>query len=92
MNRKEVVDAVNEKTGYTKTKIDDIIKALLETITESLENGEKVLFVGFGAFDVRHRDSRKGRNPATGEPMTIPEARVPKFRAGKNLKERVNNK
>ncbi len=91
MNRKEVVDTINDKTGYPKTQINDTIKALLDTIAESLENGEKVGFVGFGAFDVRERESRKGRNPQTGKTMTIPSATIPKFRPGKSLKDRINS-
>lgn len=90
MNKGELIDIVSEKTEYSKKSCDEIIKAMLETIQESLVNGESVSFIGFGTFAVGERSAREGKNPATGEKIKIPAAKVPKFKAGKALKDAVN--
>ena len=89
MNKAELVGAVAEKTGMMRKDADKAVHAAFESIMESLGNGEKVQVLGFGTFDVRERKSREGRNPATGEAIQIPAAKVPAFKAGKTLKERV---
>ncbi len=91
MNKTELVAAVAEKTLLSKKDSNKAVNAVLETITEELEKEEKVTLVGFGTFEVRHRKERMGRNPATKEPIKIPASKSPAFRAGKNLKDRVNS-
>ena len=89
MNKAELITAVAEKTALSKKDCENAINAALETITESLEAGEKVQLVGFGVFDVKNRGMRMGRNPKTKEEIEIPASRVPQFKAGKALKESV---
>lgn len=92
MNKKELTQAVSRKTKIAERETGDVIDALIESIAEELEKGEKVQFVGFGTFEVRERSEREGRNPHTGESMKIEAATVPAFKPGKTLKERVNKK
>jgi len=89
MNKAELITAVSEKTGLSKKDSEKAVNAALETITETLEIGEKVQLVGFGVFDVKQRGVRMGRNPKTKEEIEIPASRVPQFKAGKLLKEAV---
>ena len=89
MNRAELVDKVAEKAGVTKKQADVIVGAAVEAIMESVARGEKVVLVGFGSFESRERKEREGRNPKTGETMTIPATVVPAFSAGKQFKEMV---
>lgn len=90
MNKTELVGSVAEKTNLTKKEADKVVNAVFECIQEALAQGEKVQMVGFGTFEVRSRDARKGRNPQTGEEIIIPATKVPAFKAGKGLKEAVN--
>ena len=90
MNKSELIAQVAEKTGLTKRAAGESVEAVLSTIEEALKRGEKVTLVGFGTFEVRNRDARKGVNPATGETIEIPESKVPAFKAGKALKEAVS--
>ncbi|HIW16521.1 MAG TPA: HU family DNA-binding protein [Firmicutes bacterium] len=89
MNKAELITAVSEKTGLSKKDSEKAVNAALDTITETLEIGEKVQLVGFGVFDVKERGVRIGRNPKTKEEIEIPASRVPQFKAGKLLKEAV---
>ena len=89
MNKAELISAVAEKTGLSKNDSEKAVNAALDTITVSLEKGEKVQLVGFGVFDVKERGVRMGRNPKTKEEIEIPASRVPQFKAGKVLKEAV---
>ncbi len=89
MNKAELVDAISEKAGVTKKEADAVLSAVIETIVESVAGGEKVALVGFGSFEKRHRKEREGRNPKTGEAMTISATSVPAFSAGKSFKEKV---
>lgn len=89
MNKSELISATAEKTGFTKKNTGKVVMAAFESIAESLASGEKVQMIGFGTFDVRLRKAREGRNPATGDPIQIPEMRVPVFKAGKALKVSV---
>ena len=89
MNKAELITAVSEKTGLSKKDSEKAVNAALDTITETLEIGEKVQLVGFGVFDVKERGVRIGRNPKTREEIEIPASRVPQFKAGKLLKEAV---
>ena len=87
MNKTELIAQVAEKTGLSKKDSELAVNASLETITETLIQGEKVQLVGFGAFDVKERGVRMGRNPKTKKEIEIPASRVPQFKAGKALKE-----
>ena len=92
MNKAELVAAVAAKTGDTKKAAEASVDAFVSVIKETLKKGEKVQLVGFGSFEVRKRAARKGRNPQTKEEIKIPASKAPVFRAGKQLKELVNNK
>jgi len=89
MNKSAVIDAVASKTGLSKKDTEAAIEALLDVITNSMRKGEQVTFVGFGSFMVNKRAARLGVNPATGEKIKIAAVKVPKFKAGKALKEAV---
>ena len=89
MNKTELIAAVVEKTGSTRKDAEKAVAAVFEAITETLAKGEKVSLVGFGNFEVKARAERTGKNPATGETMTIAASKVPAFKAGKALKDAV---
>lgn len=90
MNKADLITSIAEKSGLTKKDAEKSLKALMESVEESLEKNEKVQLVGFGTFEVRERAERKGRNPKTLEEITIPASKVPVFKAGKELKDKVN--
>ena len=90
MNRTELISAMSEKSELTKVDTEKALKAFIDTVTEELKNGGKVQLVGFGTFEVAERAERQGRNPKTGEAITIPASKSPKFKAGKALKDIVN--
>ncbi|MEO0374325.1 DNA-binding protein HU [Acaryochloris thomasi RCC1774] len=89
MNKGELVDAVADKASVTKKQADAVLSAALETIIETVADGDKVTLVGFGSFEPRDRKAREGRNPKTGSKMKIPATTVPAFSAGKLFKEKV---
>ena len=89
MNKGELLDTVAEKAGVSKKVADAVVSATIEAIMEAVSNGDKVTLVGFGSFEPRDRKQREGRNPKTGETMTIPATTVPAFSAGKAFKEKV---
>ena len=89
MNKSELIDAVSAKAGLTKADTDRAFKAFVEVITESMAKGETIALVGFGTFLVRERQARSGRNPRTGETISIESAKIPTFKAGKALKDAV---
>ena len=90
MNKTELVAAIAEKTGLTKKDAEGAVKAFTDTVAEQLKAGDKIQLVGFGTFEVSEREAREGRNPHTGEPMPIAASKAPKFKAGKALKDMVN--
>ncbi len=92
MNKADLIGALTEKTGLTKKDADKVLNAFVETITEELKKGEKISLVGFGTFEVRERAERMGRNPKTMEELVIPASKAPAFKAGKALKDAVNEK
>ena len=92
MNRTELVAAMAEKTQLSKKDADLALKAFIDVVSEEMQKGEKVQLVGFGTFEVSERAAREGRNPQTGETMTIAASKSPKFKAGKALKDLVNAK
>ncbi|MGB3492336.1 MAG: HU family DNA-binding protein [Elainellaceae cyanobacterium] len=89
MNKGELVDKIAEKASVTKKEADAVLTAALESIMEAVSSKDKVTLVGFGSFEPRERKAREGRNPKTGEAMTIPATVVPAFSAGKLFKEKV---
>ena len=90
MKKVELVEAVAEETGLTKADATKAIDATFKAITNALANGDKVPLVGFGTFDVSERAAREGRNPRTGEPVTIAARKAGTFKAGSALKDAVN--
>ena len=92
MNRQELVDAMAAKAGISKVAADAAVKAFIDTVGDELQNGGKVQLVGFGTFETTKRAARTGKNPQTGASIKIPAATVPKFKAGKALKDAVNGK
>lgn len=89
MNKTELIAAVAEKTDLSKKDADAAVLAVLGAITDALKAGDKIQLVGFGTFEVRNRAAKQGRNPRTGETMTVPASKVPAFKAGKALKDAV---
>ncbi len=89
MNKTDLVSQVASKTGMTKKDVDKVVNAFFDSIEGALKAGDKVQLIGFGTFEVRDRQERKGRNPQTGEEITISATKVPAFKAGKALKESV---
>ena len=89
MKREELIQKIAREAKLNKTQADKALRATLDGITGSLKKGKKVSFVGFGTFIVSKRKARMGRNPQTGETIRIAAARVPRFRAGKPLKDAV---
>lgn len=90
MNKSELITSMAEKSKLTKKDAELALKALVESIEETLEKGEKVQLVGFGTFETRERAAREGRNPRTKEVIKIPATTVPVFKAGKEFKDKVN--
>ena len=91
MNKAELIDAVATSTGLEKSDAASAVESVFSNITTTLQRGGTVSLVGFGAFSVSHRSARTGRNPRTGETITISASRAPKFKAGKQLKDAVNS-
>lgn len=89
MNKTELIAAVADKAGISKKDATAAVSAVFDSITETLVKGEKVQLIGFGNFEVRDRAARAGRNPLTGEELTIAASKVPAFKAGKALKDAV---
>ena len=90
MNKTEFIAAVAENADISKKDAEKAIKAFVDVVTEELKKGEKVQLVGFGTFEVSERAAREGRNPQTGKTMKIAACKAPKFKAGKALKDAVN--
>ena len=90
MNKESLAKEVAEQAGITKADASQAIDAIFDGIQGSLKKGEPVTLVGFGSFKVSKRNARTGRNPRTGESISIPETMAPSFSAGKTLKEAVN--
>lgn len=90
MTKAELIEEVSKVVNLTKKETETIVNTIFENITEALVRGDKVELRGFGSFRIRHRQSRKGRNPKTGTTVDVPEKRVPFFKVGKRLRELVN--
>lgn len=89
MNKSELVKAIADKTDVTKAKATEVLDAFMDTVTEALKNGDQIVLPGFGSFSTGNRSERTGRNPQTGQAIQIKASRVAKFKAGKSLKEAV---
>ena len=91
MNKAELINAAAEKAALSKKDTEAAINAAIEVISAALAEGDKVQLVGFGAFEVKKRAERIGRNPKTKESIKLPASQVPVFKAGKALKDAVAN-
>ncbi|MDR3206869.1 MAG: HU family DNA-binding protein [Oscillospiraceae bacterium] len=89
MNKADLITVVAEKTGLTKKDSEKAINGVFDAISDALVGGDKVQLVGFGAFEVKSRAPRTGRNPKTRESIQIPASKAPVFKAGKALKDSV---
>ena len=89
MNKQDLINVASEKSGQTKKMTAEFIDAFVAVASEAMANGDDVKLVGFGTFSVVERAERSGRNPRSGETMTIPAKKAVKFKAGKELKEMV---
>lgn len=89
MNKQDIVDKVHDKLGTSKADAERAVETVIDSITESLKNGDDVSIAGLGIFSAKMRPARTGRNPRTGEQIQIESMRVPKFRAAKALKDAV---
>ena len=92
MNKTELVAAIAKETELSRKDAEAAVKAFVDVVANELKKGEKVQLVGFGTFEVSERSAREGRNPQTGETMTIEASKAPRFKAGKALKDIVNEK
>ena len=90
MNKSELIDAIAGKSGLTKADAGRALDGFIQSVEEALKNGDSVALVGFGTFEVKDRAERKGRNPQTGEEITLKAAKIPSFKAGKSLKDIVH--
>ncbi|MDD6733564.1 MAG: HU family DNA-binding protein [Lachnospiraceae bacterium] len=90
MNKTELIAAIADQAGLTKKDSEKALKAFTDVVAAELKKGEKIQLVGFGTFEVSKREKREGRNPRTGETMTIAASKTPKFKAGKQLKDEIN--
>jgi integration host factor subunit beta len=91
MTKAELVEKVAEEINLTKKQTEVIVNILFNSITEALSQGDKVELRGFGSFRIRKRNPREGRNPKTGDTVHIPAKQVPFFKAGKELREMVDD-
>lgn len=90
MNKAELIEAIADAANLSKADAGKALDAVTEAITEALRRGDSVSLVGFGSFVVKERAERRGRNPQTGDSITIKAAKIPAFKAGKALKDAVN--
>ncbi len=90
MNKAELITVISQKTGITKKDTEKCLVAFIDTVTETLQAGEKVSLVGFGTFEAKQRAAREGINPRTKEKIQIAATKTPGFKAGKALKEAIN--
>jgi len=90
VTKADLVNAMAEKAGLSKADAEKALKAFTDAVTDALKAGEKVALVGFGTFSVGERAARTGQNPQTGAKIQIAAAKMPKFKAGKALKDSVN--
>src|SRR5438046_8332618 len=87
MTKADLIDEVSKIANLTKKETETIVNTVFDNITDALSKGDKVELRGFGSFRIRHRNSRKGRNPKTGSSVDVPQKRVPFFKVGTRLRE-----
>ena len=92
MTKADLVEKVSQQINLTKKQTEVVVNTVFQSITESLENGKGVEIRGFGSFRIRERNARVGRNPKSGEAVVVPAKKVPFFKAGKELREIVDEK
>ncbi len=92
MNKTELIAAMAEESGLTKKDAEAALKSFVNVVSDELQKKGKVQLIGFGTFETSEREARKGRNPQTGKEIEIKATTLPKFKAGKALKEKVNTK
>ena len=90
MNKSELIEAIATSADLPKAVAGRALDAVIESVTSALKENDSVVLVGFGTFSVKDRAARSGRNPQTGDPITIPASKVPSFKAGKALKDALN--
>ncbi len=90
MTKADIVERIYERVGYSKKDVANVVEEIFASIKDALERGDKVKISGFGNFNVRHKRARRGRNPQTGEDITIEERRVMTFKASQILKKHIN--
>ena len=90
LSKKDLINAIHEKHELPKTQVTAIVNDVFDTIVDAVAEGTKVQLIGFGNFEARERAERSGRNPQTGEAITIASKKAPVFKAGKAFKETVN--
>jgi DNA-binding protein HU-beta len=90
MNKPQLIDAIKQRTDFTKKDIEVVVNAAFDSMSEALAAGNKVAIAGFGTFTVKHRHERKGRNPRTQAELIVPASKVPRFRPFKMLREAVD--
>ncbi|HEX9062793.1 MAG TPA: HU family DNA-binding protein [Clostridia bacterium] len=90
MNKTDLINSIASKSGLNKKNSELALNAFISSVEDALKEGDKVVLVGFGTFEVRKRAERKGRNPQSKEEITIPASNAPVFKAGKGLKDKVN--
>ena len=92
MTKSDIVETVYQNVGFTKKRAAEVVNLILDSMKEALESGQKVKISGFGNFEIRNKDARKGRNPQTGAEITITERRVMTFKPSQVLKDRLNSR
>lgn len=93
MTKAELVDKIAEKKpGLTRKQVEVVVNTVLDGIKDALSREDKVEIRGFGSFRIRHRRAKEGRNPKTGETVSVPPKKVPFFKAGKEMREMVDGK
>ncbi len=92
MNKTELIAAMADQAGLDKKQAEKALNAFTGIVTETLQKGDKLVLIGFGTFEARDRAERTGKNPRTGEPLTIAASKAPAFKAGKALKDALNQK
>lgn len=92
MTKSDIVEAIHQRVGFSKKRSSEVVALVLDLIKEALEEGEKVKISGFGNFELRRKDPRKGRNPQTGEEIVITERQVLTFKPSQVLKDRLNGR
>ncbi|MBV7317542.1 HU family DNA-binding protein [Shewanella sp. NIFS-20-20] len=90
MNKAELIAKIAENAELSKAQANRALKSFEMAVTEAMKNGDKISLVGFGSFEISNRSARTGRNPQTGKEIQIPAAKIPKFKAGKGLRDSLN--